>query len=418
MMQRTATIAALAFNIASAALAAPAAAQRAPTFAGVELRLGVVFPEHAVAGPAVMGEIDLGYVWRPELRAIAGLSHFRANIDREPGGDEGSFAATGIWLGGRYDLLARSTTAAYVRAALTLHSVSADAWDTDVDALLAGTNIGAGIAIGARRTLDAAGRISGTFELRRTALNNLANTAIEIGVRFQQRGAAAYTAETVAAAPRLYDPQQVPPTPAERLPPQPAVQPPGLEPAARDTAARDTAANRRADLLRREMEAEAAARGANLAQRQAREAAMEERSAGAAAAERAAAAQALLRQGLARAAAAMGSVTRTHETDAAFIVTLSGGAFATGASTLSASARGEVRVLATVLAGYPGHIITLEGHTDAVGDPARNQALSLERASAVRLWGFRNARNASSCAASARSWTRHWSCSVTMTGRR
>lgn len=368
--------AALAITVFVAVPAVPASAQRAPAFAGAELRAGIVFPEQAVAGAGVMGEVDLGYLWRPELRVIAGLSHFRANIDREPGDDEGSFGATGIWLSGRYDLFARRATGAYVRAGLTLQSASADAWDPDVDALLSGTNVGVSIAAGARRNLDSTGRISGTFEIRRTALNNIANSAVEIGVRMLMRGAAAYTPAIVAQAPArpLYEP-----TPSDRVSPdiddQPAMQT-RSEP---DTAERRMAAERRASIADA-----AAARTAELTEQQARAALLEARRADEAAADRAAAAEALLRQGLTRSAAAMGSVTGMRETPAAFIVTLSGTAFASGASTLSTAARGELRVLATVLAGYPGHIVSVEGHADAVGNASANQALSLERASAVR----------------------------------
>lgn len=100
--------------------------------------------------------------------------------------------------------------------------------------------------------------------------------------------------------------------------------------------------------------------------------------------ERAAAAEALLRQGLNRAAVSMRSAAGVRETGAAFVVTLSGVAFASGAGSLSPVARSELRVLATVLAGYPGHIIHVDGHTDAVGDPGANQRLSAERAAAVR----------------------------------
>lgn len=376
MMQRSAVFAALACAAVAAAAPRPVAAQSAPAFGGAELRLGVAFPEDAVAGPSIMGEVDLGYVLRPALRVIAGLSHFRANIDREPGGDEGSFAATGLWLGARYDFLTANTTVAYVRAGVTVQAVSADAWDTDVDALLSGTNTGAAIAVGARRTLDARGRLSGTIELRRTALNNMANTALEIGMRLQRRGSAAYTADPVAlSSPRRRDAPTGSPTP-DTPPADPAVPIPVV---------RDTALERRENEARRAtVEAEQRARTAEeLEERQARDIATDERLA-AAAEERAAAAEALLRQGLSRAAAAMTSATDMSETESAFIVRLSGNAFATGSASLSPAARAELRVLATVLAGYPGHTISVEGHTDAVGDDAANQRLSMERASAVR----------------------------------
>jgi outer membrane protein OmpA-like peptidoglycan-associated protein len=373
-----AAAAAIGLLLGPAAQPANVAAQRAPTLGGVEGRVGLAFPEQATAGPAAMAEVDLGYLWRPELRLIAGLSRFSANIDREPGDDEGSFAATGFWLGGRYDLFALQPTSAYLRASVTVQRVDADAWDSDVGALLSGTSAGGALAAGVRRTLDTRGSLSGTVEVRRTFLNNLANTAMEIGVRWQRRGSMAYAPDALALAPvrPLYEP------------PDPRTPPPALRPAEPvDTAA----ARRLAEALRQPDPAAAeeaarteAQRVAELAEQRAREAAMAEQRAAAVAAERAAAAEALLRQGINRASAAMRSVSSVRETDNAFIVTLGGTAFASGAAALAPAARGELRTLATVLAGYPGHIVSVEGHTDAVGNPAANQDLSMERAAAVR----------------------------------
>jgi outer membrane protein OmpA-like peptidoglycan-associated protein len=359
-----------------ACLPAALAAQRVPSFGGVELRVGLTSVERATVAPVVTGEVDLGYVWRPELRVIAGLSHLQADIDREPGDDEGSFRALGLWLGGRYDLLARHATAAYLRGSLTLHSVTADAWDTDVDALLSGTNAGAAIAAGVRRLLDRERRLSATLEVRHTALNNIANTAVEVGLRLRRRGSFAAGPDVAALAPTrpLYEPGPVR-APQAR---QPAV--PSVRPTPTDTAAARLA---EAERLRVETVAEGR-RSAELAERQARELAVAERRAAAVEAERTAAAVAVLRQGLQRAASAMRSVASVRETETEFIVTLGGNAFASGAATLSGAARREVRVLATVLAGYPGHIIMLDAHTDAVGDPSANQALSMERAAAAR----------------------------------
>lgn len=367
------------FTLAFIGLTNSAAAQRVPAFGGVEARVGLVSPERASLAAAVMGEVDLGYVWRPELRLIAGLSHFRANIDREPGDDEGSFGATGFWLSGRYDLHAARTLSAYVRTSMVVHRVDADAWDSDVDALLSGTNAGAAVAIGARRVLDDRGRLSGTIELRRTQVNNIANTALEIGVRLLQRGTLSYVAEGVALAPApLFEPRDAGP-PVETVDQQAPMQAPAVvdTAAARRQAEADRAANAVA-------EADAAARAAELADRQASEAAIAEQRDAEAAAARVAAAESMLRQGLDRAAAAMASAVSLRETATAFVVTIGGNAFPSGAAVLSAAARGELRVLATVLAGYPGHIVTVEGHTDAVGDAAANVALSIERAAAVR----------------------------------
>lgn len=343
-------------------------AQRAPDFAGVEMRGGVVFPEQADAGLGMMGEVDVGYVWRPQLRAIAGLSRLVANIDREPGDDEGSYTATGVWLGARYDLFERSTTAPYVRAAVTIQRVNADAWDSDVDALLSGTNTGAALALGARRHLDAAGRLSGILEVRRAWLNNTSYTAVEIGLRWQRRGVLAYRADApvIVSAPPLGEPSDRGITPAARREPVPAEVPPSqvtAEPVREVTSDAPPGIER-------------ARAGEDAATAEAERTRVAE--------ERDAAAAALLRQGLSRAAASMQSAAGMRETDGSFVVTLSGSAFASGADRLTPAARRELRVLATVLAGYPGHIITIDGHTDAVGDPGANRRLSAERAAAVR----------------------------------
>lgn len=366
-------------GVSLAVVPVPALAQAVPGVGGGELRAGLVSAEGSAIGPGIMAEFDAGYFWRPELRIITGLSRFSANIDREPGDDEGSYRATGFWLGARYDLLPLRSLSGYARLSLTVQSVDADAWDSDVQALLSGTNVGAGVAIGARRTLDASGRFSATAEVRRTAINNMANTSFELGVRYLTRGTNAYVSGPVALTAGRGTTRTRPDPSSPVTPAAPAPQPAPTERVAEapsDTAGQGAAA--------------AAQQGA-LAEQRARQQAMREQeqraasaAAAAAAAERAAASESMLRQGLNRAAAAMAVVSSVRETDSDFILTLGGGAFASGAAALGAGPRTELRVLATVLAGYPGHIIRVEGHTDAVGDPAANVALSRERAAAVR----------------------------------
>jgi outer membrane protein OmpA-like peptidoglycan-associated protein len=366
---------ALALGLAGGLAPAAASAQAAPALAGAEVRTGLTFPEHATAALGIMVEGDAGYVWRPRLRLLVGVSHFRANIDREPGDNEGSFAATGLWVGGRYDLLPWQAWGPYVRAVATMHRVDADAWDPTVDALLAGTNLGLALAAGARYGLDATGRLSATFEVRRTLLNNLNQTSLEVGLRFLRRGSYAYVADAVALAPR-----PVPP-PAARPPAAPAV--PTREPDAAVPAppAIDTAAAR----LQAQAAAQAAEEAATAAALRRAEAAAEvERLRAAAAAEHAVAVEARLRQGLQRAAAVMPGVSSVRETADAYVTTIGAGAFASGAATLTPAARTELRALANVLAGYPGHIVMVEGHTDAQGDPGANLTLSVERAEVVR----------------------------------
>jgi outer membrane protein OmpA-like peptidoglycan-associated protein len=370
--------------VATAASVSPLAAQRAPALGGAEVRVGLTFPQEAQVAPRIFGEADLGYFLTPPLRLLAGLSVYEANIDREGGGNEGFFRATGLWLSGRYDLLSRRDLAPYLRIGLTLQRVTADAFDRDVDALLPGTYVGVAAGVGARHVLDRHGRLSATAEIRRTALTNVANTALELGVRIQRRGFQAYDRDWSPIADRR-------PVPAPTQPGAPAP----VDPAA---ALRLAELERLAREAERELAAarDAAARGAFPAapapvvpDPAVREPAVPEPAIGDHAARDPAAVdpattQAMLRQSLSRAAGAMESLVGLEETAADFVVTLASGAFPTGAAALAGPARDEVRILATVLAGYPGHIMSVEGHTDSVGDAAANQLLSERRAAAVR----------------------------------
>jgi outer membrane protein OmpA-like peptidoglycan-associated protein len=352
--------------VGAAALVAPAASQAAPSFAGVEVRAGLTFPQDAHLAARIFGELDMGHVWRPPLRALVGLSLYEANIDREGGGNEGFFRATGLWLSGRYDLVPRRDLAPYVRLGLTLQHVSADAFDRDVGALLSGVYIGTAAGLGARYLLDDRGRLSATAELRRTALSNVGNTALELGVRMQRFGLTAYEPVWLARADRR---------------PVPAAAPP-MAPAARAAAADTAAVRRLAELERQALEAERAVAAAREGGRGPLPVAPDPGATRGVAGP--VAAEAMLRQGLTRAGAAMESVVGVVETGSHFLVTIGEGVFPVGSAALTGAARNEIRVLATVLAGYPGHIVSVEGHTDSLGSAAANQGLSERRATTVR----------------------------------
>lgn len=57
--------------------------------------------------------------------------------------------------------------------------------------------------------------------------------------------------------------------------------------------------------------------------------------------------------------------------------------FETGSAALTADSRYELDNLVTAMTTYPALVIQVAGHTDNVGDPASNQALSAQRAAAV-----------------------------------
>ena len=337
----------------------PAAGQRAPSFGGVELRFGLVLPEAAEVGTGLTAEVDLGYLLVPSFRLLAGFSRFVADIDREPGGDEGSYVAQGGWVGGRFDFMPLRRVSPYAKAAVTVQGVSADAFDPDIGRLLDGVNVGMGAAIGARYQVGGAGSVQATTELRRTFMNNIGNTALEIGVRWQRRGAAAYfdQGRPIAVQP-VTTPAPVPVAPPAAEPAPPIA--PGGPEAPTPAPAEESALPPAAPITPPPSMAPSAAPGAR------------------------AAAEAMLRQGTRRAASSMRSVSGFDETAVDFIVTIGGGAFPSGSAEPMAEARRELRLLATVLAGYPGHIVLVEGHTDSSGDAALNRRLAGDRASAIR----------------------------------
>jgi outer membrane protein OmpA-like peptidoglycan-associated protein len=343
----------------------PAAGQAVPGLGGAELRAGLTFPERARVGANLFGEVDVGYLWTPPLRVLVGLSVYEATIDREGGGDEGSFRTTAAWVSGRYDLLPWRTLAPYLRGALTLQRVRADAFDAEVDALLQGTYVGVAGGVGARYLLDDSGRLSATAELRRTLVSNVAATAVEIGLRLQLRGHAAYVPDRLALVQhpsRIPRPPPPTPTPGQPTTPDPA----------------DTAAERRlAELERAAVEAERALVAARAATPDTPPSELRDD-------RDRVAVEAMLRQSLARATAAMSSLAPGEETETDLVLTITGDAFARRSPALAPAVRDQIRVLATTLAGYPGHIISVEGHTDPVGDPEANRLLSEQRAESVR----------------------------------
>lgn len=338
-----------------------AAAQAVPAFGGLELRGGLVFPEQAEIGSSVAVAADLGWLWVPNARVIIGLNRFVANIDREPGDDEGSFTSMGANLSARYDLRPLRATSPYVRAGITYQNVNADAFDPRVGDLLDGAYFGAELAVGARRSLDRRQQIGATMEVRQAFVNNIGATAVEIGIRYQPRGGSAYD-------PPIATGRSSPAQPRTRETPDPRAQRERADSVAllREQARRDSAA------------AVAALEEAAALRERRREVAAEPRPPVGGGAE------SMLSQGLERATTTMEGATSIRETADAFVITIAGTSFPTGSGSLSSQARGELRVLATVLAGYPGHIVEVEGHTDSQGDDAMNQALSVERANAVR----------------------------------
>ena len=73
-----------------------------------------------------------------------------------------------------------------------------------------------------------------------------------------------------------------------------------------------------------------------------------------------------------------------NDQDGGLLLTLGDVVFDAGKASLQPSAMTAIDRLAQLLSVYPERSIRIEGHTDAVGDDAANQELSLRRAAAVR----------------------------------
>lgn len=377
---------------------AAASAQMFPGAGGAEVRLGFAMPEdlpaqELTAGFSVSGDIDLGYVGRPWVRVIGGLNYFGFDVEQGDSviGDASNFA---LRAGLRADAFANRRTALSFLTALSLHSVSASVEsDATLEDLLDGINVGFTLGAGARYALDDRARASLVAELRRTFVTDVDHWAFEVGFRYMVRGTSAYVPEPVqgpggpriGAAPDDADDgarerEQV--REEERLRAEQEMRRArqDMESSAEaQTARRELEAQRaRADSLERERQAEVEAR-----------AEAEARAADAAAAARAAEARAEAAEaGMAEAFAELDrilvNIAGVTETARGLVVTLGSGVFASGQSSLTAQARAEAGRIAVVLQEFPDREIVVEGHTDAVGEEAANQALAERRAGAVR----------------------------------
>ncbi len=356
----------IAFGLGAAAcLPGSARAQAFPAPGGAEVRLGFAAPrdlpaDELTSGRSLSADLDLGYVGRPWLRVLAGVGHFRTDIESGDTavGDAGVVSVRGAL---RADAFPGARLTASLLASANIHSVSASVpEDANVEELLDGVYAGVSLGVGARWALDAERRASLVAEARRTFVTNVGHWAFEAGIRYLFRGARAYE-EAPAPVPQRADT---------------SVRAAG--PGASGARARDDR-DERGDAPRVGIRVEAGPPpGA------------EGRPADAAAPERPAIPSA---GGAAppRLGEALRDIDRLHvdivgvaETERGLVVTLGAGVFASGQPSLTDQARGGIGRIAAILGRYPDRRILVEGHTDSVGDEEANLALSERRAGAVR----------------------------------
>lgn len=87
-------------------------------------------------------------------------------------------------------------------------------------------------------------------------------------------------------------------------------------------------------------------------------------------------------------------------TDRGIVLVLGDVQFATGSSELRRDGDGNLNRLVEFLKQHPDRTVTIEGHTDSVGNANSNQQLSEQRANAVRTYLVRNGIPASRLTAS------------------
>lgn len=184
------TIATALFAVLLAAVPHAAKAQAFPGFGGLEVRLGTASPQNADLGVGLAADLDLGGLGIGTLRLLAGLHRFGVDLDRNDA--EGDYTATGARLALRLDPLARQRFSPFVGAALTAHSVSAQADNAGVEDLIEGFYVGGSLLGGAAYDLDMEGRYAAVLEVRRTFASNIEHTAVELGIRWLPRARGSY----------------------------------------------------------------------------------------------------------------------------------------------------------------------------------------------------------------------------------
>ena len=95
-------------------------------------------------------------------------------------------------------------------------------------------------------------------------------------------------------------------------------------------------------------------------------------------------ANAALQQALTQLRSLVVEITNLRETSRGLVISLSDILFDVDKATLKPGAAQNLQRIAAILKQYPDKQISVEGHTDATGTHAHNQALSEDRATAVR----------------------------------
>jgi hypothetical protein len=165
--------------------ATPAAAQRFLSLEGLDVRVGVYWPERAQAGFGFASDVDLGQWGDGSLRPFIGAFSFGADVD-EATGDDGSYRG----VGGRAGLRLASFSGRiqpHLLAAISATSIDASLDDPRSSELLDGFYLGFDVGIGAAMPVTRGDRLFGVAEFRRTISSNVSRYALDVGLRYLVR---------------------------------------------------------------------------------------------------------------------------------------------------------------------------------------------------------------------------------------
>ena len=166
-----------------------ARAQRFPGFGGVEVRGGVADAEDLENGLNYAFDLDIGYLFTPQLRTYLRFEGFRGDLDFNGGGElHGSGLETGL----RYDLLPTTLISPYgVIGVNVSHIRNFDVSDQTAPVLPDGYftsfvyGLGAGLHLGQRLAVTAdVRRLTGDRDVERTFFT--------LGFRYQPKGLDTY----------------------------------------------------------------------------------------------------------------------------------------------------------------------------------------------------------------------------------
>lgn len=167
-----------------------AEAQEFPTFAGGELRAGLVLPGDADTAWGFGFDVDLGEVV-DRFRVYAGYHGFGADVSRVVRDEPltGDIRNHGARLGTRYAIRTNDRFSPYLTASATGYWTSSTAVDAAdqglMDDLYQGARLGTMVGLGVTFPLEATEQVMVMSELRRAFTGTIRHWSLDLGLRLE-----------------------------------------------------------------------------------------------------------------------------------------------------------------------------------------------------------------------------------------